>query len=102
MATYTTKFNIGDTAYFISGRDNVVSVVIIDTYIHDSAASVLNGPDTPYISYKVSYGINSSGVGTEEYGPSVFNERQLFYLTEAKAQMTIILAQKAQNIQAMQ
>lgn len=97
MASYNTKFNIGDTAYRIY-RDNPVSVNISDIYIHDS----LNSVGCPEISYKVSYATNSSGVGNPKPGPTLFNERDLFYLNEVTSILTVILAQKTSNLQALQ
>ena len=97
MSSYTTKFNINDTAYRIY-HDNPVSVSIVDIYIHDSLKNV----GSPEISYKVSYSLNASGVGNPRPGPTLFNESELFYLDEITNILTVILAQKAANLQALQ
>ena len=97
MSSYITKFNIGDTAYRIY-HDNPISVNITDIYIHDSLSNV----GCPDISYKVSYSLNASGVGNPRPGPTLFNEHDLFYLNEVTDILTVILAQKATNLQALQ
>lgn len=97
MATYSTKFSVGDTAYRIY-RDNPVSVYVSDVYIHDS----LNNSGYTEISYRVSYAISAAGVGEIKPGPTTFNESDLFYLNEVTSILTNILAQKAVNLQALQ
>lgn len=97
MSSYTTKFSIGDTAYRIY-RDSPVSVNITDVYIHDSLSNV----GCPEISYKVSYSINASGVGDPKPGPTLFTEKDLFYLNEITEILTVILSQKTANLQALQ
>lgn len=97
MGTFTTKFSLGDTAYRIY-RDNAISVIVSDIYVHDSLS---NGGVTE-ISYKVSYAISEAGVGMNKPGPLLFNEHELFYLNEITPILTNILAQKVSNLQALQ
>jgi len=106
MASYTTKFSVGDTAYYIK-HANVISVVVSDIYIHDFVGLGINSTGSssninpPLISYKVSHSVNSSGVGVSKNGPSTFNESDLYYIAEVTATMNQILAQKALNLQAL-
>ena len=103
MTTYNTKFSVGDTAYYLDNSNDIVSVLVTDVYLHDSSSySWGSGTPSPKISYKVSFGRTSAGVGTSQTGPSTFVETDLLYLSDAKAQLAIILAQKAQSLQAMQ
>ncbi len=97
MATFTTKFSIGDTAYRIY-RDDAISVIVSDVYIHDS----LSNGGCVEISYKVSYAVSEAGVGMNKPGPTMFNERELFYLSEITSILTNVLAQKTSNLQALQ
>ena len=97
MGAFNTKFSLGDTAYRIY-RDDAISVIVSDIYIHDSLS---NGGVTE-ITYRVSYAISEAGVGTNKPGPTVFNETDLFYLNEITPILTNILAQKTANLQALQ
>ena len=96
MSAYTTKFGVGDSAYYIKHAD-IIQVIITDTYIHDTVASFCD----PLISYRVNYPLNSSGVGSNCQGKTLFFEDTLLYLSEAQAEIAIILADKATDAQGL-
>ena len=87
MSTYTTKFNVGETAYFADSTTlNIVSLVLQEIYVRESLLSA-----APVISYRGRY------VG-DLAGKTMFDEAELFYLEEAKAQLTLLLAQRAVDV----
>lgn len=87
MATYSTKFSIGDTAYFTNPLTlNIVHASILDIYIHESNIS-----SDVKISYRVRYISDYSG-------KNLLEESSLFYLEEAKARIAQLLSERATDV----
>ena len=96
MAQYTTKFNIGDTAYYIK-HDDVFYGTVSDIYVHDNIAAF----GVALISYRLNYPLSSSGVGSSMSGKTLFHEVDLCYLSEVQAEMKLKLTQKLANVEGM-
>lgn len=87
MANYTTKFNIGDTAYFADSYTlNVVSGVVLDIYIHQTTLS-----SETNVTYRLRFNNDYAGKGT-------MKESELSYIEEAKAAVAQLLSERTSEI----
>lgn len=86
MSTYTTKFSINDTAYFVDSRElDIIPMTIIGIYI----------TETPLPPSLISYHVRF----VKDYaGSSKYNESNLMYLEEAKAKLAILLSERQVQI----
>lgn len=91
MATFVSKFNVNDTAYVVNADIlNLDTVVITDIRIRQSL-TLPNGIN----SYVVSYRGRTTGSQKD------FNESELFYLDEAKAQLGDLISQRNAKLGSM-
>lgn len=87
MATYNTKFNIGDTAYFADPYTlNVISGVVVDLYIHHTTLA----PEAS-VTYRLRYDDDFAGKAT-------MKESELSYIEEAKAVIVQLLSERNAQI----
>jgi hypothetical protein len=90
MSSYTTKFSLNDTAYFVDSVSlNVVSGVVSAVYItHTTMATAI-------IAYGLTFPTTSTRSRTK------YNETDLYYLEEAKAQALELLSQRTSDIESL-
>ena len=88
MATYTTKFALHDTAYFVDTTSlTILSGRVVDVYIHDVYPATL-------ISYRLVF--NEEGKNKTKYA-----ESELFYLEEAKQTLSSILNDRQTEVESL-
>lgn len=92
MASFTTKFNLRDTAYLADLNIlNIVPVVVTDIYLHD-LISTTGTPAVP--SYKVRF------VDSSISGKTLYPETDLYTLEEAKTELRIALTNRSADIES--
>ena len=90
MSSYTTKFSLNDTAYFVDSTTlNVVSGTVRSIYVIDNYLTPTE------IAYSLSFSGNYSRSKTK------YTEDELYYLAEAKAQVLVLLAQRTSDIESL-
>ena len=86
MGQYNTKFNLNDTAYFVDSNSlNIVSGIITDVYIHHSQVIV------PLVAYILRF-------TNVIQNKTKYNENELFYLEEAKTEVSNLLSKRESDI----
>ena len=91
MATFTSKFNVNDTAYVVNtSLLSLDSVVITDIRIRQSL-NVPGGLTTYLVSYR---GRTTSSIKD-------FDETELYYLGEGKTALSILISQKTTELGSM-
>ena len=91
MSSFTSKFNLNDTAYVVNKDTlSLESVVITDIRIRQSV-ELLSGPASYIVSYR----------GRTSKAPMDFSEAELYFLDEGKELLESLVSNKISTLRGL-